>query len=148
VAPANPNPAAALSNPAARIALKPTMMLNYFTNLKETEDFSSNPEKEEALDIIIDRITYDEDGTTPFGDLLSREKKEIQKNMRVILVTRIPEVDRLGRYGEKLLEKWLNCSNIHRTFMFIDKPTMRQIVLRNRGEDIATNLSVEKWLKI
>ncbi len=136
-----------MPNPAAQIALQPAAMLTYFTNLKNTTDFSNSPAKTEALDIIIDRIRHDSDGTTPFGDLFTNPKKEIRKEMRSFLSLRIPAAGRAGRCGEKTLEKWLSCNNINRTFMFIDKPTMRQIAVRNGGEDLATSMSADKMVE-
>ncbi len=133
------------------MALEPVMMLEYFNELEDDRGFEDGSDDKEALDIIIDRLRNDENGTVPFDILFTPQKKRLRKKMLDLLSERVPMPIRLDRLGDATLKAWLSSNNVRRAFMFINKPALRQIGAEHAGEDIgalSVNKSIDKLVDL
>ena len=100
-------------------------MFEYFNSMADST-FSND--KKEALSIIKDRLNNDTDDGNQFIPIDLIQKKNVVKEMILLIQGRIrPDTDRVRTSGNNLLKKWLKATNSSRLFMFINKNALVRI---------------------
>ena len=105
---------------------------------------NTSPDRSEALSIILDRLIHDAEGNTGVGqDLFSCPKASIRKEMKDLLLHRIPEAQRKRTCGDAGLKKWLLATNSFRQHMFFTKDALIGIVAVSVGLRLNASLSFD-----
>ena len=134
-----------------------TSMIDYFESLvisptiTQGGDREEDPERQEALSIIIDCIRHDPDGNTPITNdhglfAKTKAKQKLRKVMLSLIASRIEEEDRVQRMGDAALKKWMTSDNMYRQFMFLKKHAIINIAATRAGVRLNDSISVDKLI--
>ena len=77
----------------------------------------------------VDCIKNDEPhlNVEPPGNFFERSHSNIRKEMNALLASRIPEEERIGRFGDAYLKKWFASGNLEQHFMYRSKTSLAAI---------------------
>ena len=101
-------------------------MIEFFHSI----DYSSfDVDKKNAVEIILDKIENDNASSNPepAADFFAKNKSKIHKEMHAILVSFVPAGERLSRFGNAYLKKWMMASNLKRYFLYRSKEALATI---------------------